>query len=70
MIGEATGGGAHPVKPISLDDQFMITMPYAESISPITHGNWEGTGVIPDVPTTADAALDEALGRAAAAIKH
>lgn len=68
IIGEATGGGAHPVKPISLDDRFEIMMPYAESISPITHGNWEGTGVIPDVPTTADAALAEALKRAA--IKH
>jgi len=70
VIGEATGGGAHPVKLVSLDDQFAITMPYAESISPITHSNWEGTGVVPDVATTADAALDEALKRAAAATKH
>lgn len=64
VIGETTGGGAHPVKVVSIDDQFAIIMPYAESISPITHGNWEGTGVIPDVPTTADAALDEAVKRA------
>ena len=64
VIGEATGGGAHPVKLVSLDDQFAIAIPNAESISPITHGNWEGTGVIPDVATTADAALDEALKRA------
>jgi len=70
VIGETTAGGAHPVKLVSLDDQFAITMPYAESISPITHGNWEGTGVVPDVATTADAALDEALKRAAAATKH
>jgi hypothetical protein len=70
VIGETTAGGAHPVKLVSLDDQFAITMPYAESISPITHGNWEGTGVVPDVPTTADAALDEALKRAAAATKR
>jgi hypothetical protein len=70
VIGETTGGGAHPVKLVSLDDQFAIMMPYAESVSPITHGNWEGTGVVPDVPTTADAALDEALKRAAAATRH
>jgi retinol-binding protein 3 len=70
VIGEATGGGAHPVKLVSLDDQFAIMMPFAESISPITHGNWEGSGVVPDVPTKADAALDEALKRAAAATKR
>ena len=70
VIGETTGGGAHPVKLVSLDDQFAITMPYAESISPITHGNWEGTGVVPDVPTTADAALDEAVKRAGAATRR
>ena len=64
VIGETTGGGAHPVKVVSLDDQFAIMMPYAESISPYTHGNWEGTGVVPDVPTAADAALDEAVKRA------
>jgi len=70
VIGETTGGGAHPVKPVSLDDSFAIMMPFAESISPITHGNWEGTGVVPDVPTSADAALDEALKRALAALHH
>lgn len=70
VIGETTAGGAHPVKLVSLDDQFAIRMPFAESISPITHGNWEGTGVVPDVPTTADAALDEAVKRATTATKH
>jgi C-terminal processing protease CtpA/Prc len=70
VIGETTGGGAHPVKPVSLDDSFTIMMPFAESISPITHGNWEGTGVVPDVPTSADTALDEALKRAQADLKH
>ncbi|MEO8846931.1 MAG: S41 family peptidase [Kofleriaceae bacterium] len=70
VIGETTGGGAHPVKLVSLDDSFAIMMPFAESISPITHGNWEGTGVIPDVPTTSEAALEEALKRAQAALKH
>jgi C-terminal processing protease CtpA/Prc len=70
VVGEPTAGGAHPVKPVSLDDNFSIMMPYAESISPITHGNWEGTGVVPHVLTTADGALDEALKRATAATKR
>ena len=51
------------------NDTIAIRMPFAESISPITHGNWEGTGVVPDVPTTADAALDEAVKRATTATK-
>ena len=55
---------------VSLDDWFAIAVPFAESISPVTHGNWEGTGVVPDVPTTADAALAEALKRATADLKH
>ena len=70
IIGETTGGGAHPTKMVSLDDWFALAVPFAESISPITHGNWEGTGVVPDVPTSADAALDEALKRALADLKH
>ncbi|MEP6862154.1 MAG: S41 family peptidase [Deltaproteobacteria bacterium] len=70
LIGETTGGGAHPTKMVSLDDWFAIAVPFAESISPVTHSNWEGTGVVPDVPTTADAALDEALKRATADVKH
>ena len=70
IIGETTGGGAHPTKVVSLDDWFALAVPFGESISPITHGNWEGTGVVPDVPTSADAALDEALKRALADLKH
>jgi len=54
---------------VSLDDSFAIGVPFAESISPITKKNWEGTGVVPDVATTADAALDEALKRALADVK-
>ncbi len=69
VIGETTGGGAHPTKMVSLDVSFAIAVPFAESISPITKKNWEGTGVVPDVATTADAALDEALKRARADVK-
>jgi retinol-binding protein 3 len=69
LIGEATGGGAHPTKPVSLDDRFEIMVPFASSISPITHRNWEGSGVVPDVALPADLALDEALKRARAELK-
>jgi hypothetical protein len=70
VIGERTRGGAHSTKMVSLDEWFMLVVPNANSISPITHGNWEGTGVVPDVPTSADAALDEALKRALAELRR
>lgn len=57
IIGETTGGGAHPVQPRQLGKLFTITVPFARSINPITKTNWEGTGVKPDVAVPADKAL-------------
>ncbi|MGH9799112.1 MAG: S41 family peptidase, partial [Blastocatellia bacterium] len=57
IIGEITGGGAHPVQPRQLGKLFTITVPFARSINPITKTNWEGTGVKPDVAVPADKAL-------------
>jgi hypothetical protein len=64
LIGENTGGGAHPISPRRIDDHFTIIVPIARSISPITKTDWEGTGVEPDVKVAAADALDEALKRA------
>jgi hypothetical protein len=61
LIGETTGGGAHPVEPHRIDDHFSIVVPFARSISPITKTDWEGTGVEPDVRVEAADALTEAL---------
>jgi len=57
IIGETTGGGAHPVQARPLGKLFTITVPFARSINPITKTNWEGTGVKPDVAVAADKAL-------------
>jgi retinol-binding protein 3 len=64
LIGETTGGGAHPAASHRIDDHFSIKVPFARSISPITHTDWEGVGVEPDVKVPATDALDEALKRA------
>jgi len=61
IVGETTGGGAHPVRGSRLNDHFMVRVPFMRARNPITHTNWEGTGVEPDVKTSADAALDRAL---------
>ncbi|MCI0525782.1 MAG: S41 family peptidase [Acidobacteria bacterium] len=57
IIGETTGGGAHPVNARRLGKNFLITVPFARAINPITKTNWEGVGVIPDIETPAEKAL-------------
>jgi retinol-binding protein 3 len=60
IVGETTGGGAHPVAGHRIDDHFMIGVPFARAINPISKTNWEGTGVEPDVKVPAEEALDTA----------
>lgn len=60
IVGETTGGGAHPVMPVRLHDHFRIMVPFARAINPITKTNWEGTGVEPDIETPASQALQTA----------
>lgn len=60
VVGEATGGGAHPGDPVRLNDHFVMFLPNGRSISPITHADWEGVGVTPDIPVAAEKALDTA----------
>jgi hypothetical protein len=69
IIGETTGGGAHPVSGHRIDDHFGIGVPFARAINPITKTNWEGTGVEPDVKVPASEALEVAKKMAAEQIK-
>ncbi len=64
IVGETTGGGAHPVMPVQLGKQMYMTMPFARAINPITNSNWEGVGVQPDVEVSADQALEKAISLA------
>ena len=65
IVGETTGGGAHPVNGHRIDDHFMIGVPFARAINPISKTNWEGTGVQPDVKVQAADALTTAQKLAA-----
>lgn len=60
IVGETTGGGANPGGPRPINDHFAVWVPSGRAINPITKGNWEGTGVIPDVPVAAGIALETA----------
>jgi len=53
IVGETTGGGAHPVSGHTVADYFMVGVPFAKSLDPVTKTNWEGTGVEPDVKVPA-----------------
>ena len=57
IIGETTGGGAHPGGGFRIIENFGMFVPTGRAISPITKTNWEGTGVTPDVAVPADQAL-------------
>ena len=64
IVGEVTGGGAHPVDVKVVQDRFVLRIPYGRAINPITKTNWEGTGVKPDVEVPASEALEKAYGMA------
>jgi len=64
IVGETTGGGAHPGGTFRINDHFMVFVPTGRAINPITKTNWEGTGVKPDIEVAADKALDTAHQKA------
>jgi C-terminal processing protease CtpA/Prc len=60
IIGERTRGGAHAREGFPVHPHLEATIPVAEAVNPKTGGNWEGTGVAPDIQTSADQACDSA----------
>ena len=64
VIGETTGGGAHPTRPFPVSAAVHIAVPFARSVNPVTGTNWQGTGVVPDVAVAAEQAYDVAYARA------
>ncbi|MGH7710786.1 MAG: S41 family peptidase [Gemmatimonadaceae bacterium] len=64
IVGDTTGGGAHPGGGQRLNDHFRVFVPSGRAINPITKTNWEGTGVRPDIAVPSDQAR-EAAHRAA-----
>ena len=61
VIGQKTRGGAHPRIGVRIHPEVELALPVACPRSPRTGGNWEGTGVIPDIEVLAEAALERAL---------
>jgi hypothetical protein len=64
VIGETTGGGAHPTDTMIVQHDFLLRVPFARAINPVSKTNWEGTGVTPDVAVPAAQAFDRAYAMA------
>lgn len=53
IIGETTGGGAHPGDVMRLTPHFAMFVPNGRSADPVTKTNWEAVGVTPHVSVPA-----------------
>jgi len=60
IVGETTGGGAHPGGTKIVNDSFTVWVPTGRAVNPITKTNWEGIGIAPDIAVDSDKALDKA----------
>ena len=56
IVGDTTGGGAHPGGPRRVTDYFAVWVPSGRAINPITKTNWERVGVRPDIAVAAHGA--------------
>lgn len=70
IVGEPSGGGAHPFENRRVGRHFVLALPESRSVNPITGTDWEGRGVQPDVPAPADQALEVARKLAEAQLPH
>jgi retinol-binding protein 3 len=64
IIGETTGGGAHPTNMMIVQNDYILRVPFARAINPVSKTNWEGTGVKPDISVPAAEAFDKAYALA------
>ncbi len=60
LVGEVTGGGAHPGCTMIATDRYTVWVPTGRAVNPISNTNWEGTGVQPHVEVPAPQALTKA----------
>ncbi|MDO9186375.1 MAG: S41 family peptidase [Bacteroidia bacterium] len=60
VVGDTTGGGAHPSREFSIGQGFVIRIPTHRSFNLITKTDWEGVGVRPDIAIPSEDALTKA----------
>jgi len=60
IVGETTGGAANPGLRYPVTEHVAVFIPTGRAVNPITGGNWEGTGVRPDIAVSREDALKAA----------
>jgi hypothetical protein len=68
IVGESSKGGAHQARGFRIGTRLLASIPAGLTLSPVTHRDWEGSGVQPDVKLAADKALEQATALARKAI--
>jgi len=69
LVGETTGGSAHPGSFHRIGDHLGMGIPETKAINPYSETDWEGIGVEPDVKVNAAAALERARQLAEARLR-
>lgn len=69
VVGEPTGGGAHPFEYRKVHAHFVLWLVTGRSVNPITGTNWQTVGVQPDVAVPAEEALPRAIALAHEALR-
>jgi C-terminal processing protease CtpA/Prc len=64
LVGTTTRGGGNPNTLIPVGNDYILSIPIGQSVSPVTGGSWDGVGVAPDVAVDEKAALGVAHRRA------
>lgn len=61
VIGEPSGGGAHPFEYVRIHPNYVLWSVTAKSVNPITGSNWQSVGVQPDIQVGSEDALTRAM---------
>jgi len=70
VVGDITGGGAHMVGFHPIGYGMTLLVPFARSENPVTHGDWEGKGVRPDVAVPSVQAFASAYAAALRSLRR
>jgi hypothetical protein len=57
IVGQTSAGAANPGGNFPVADHLGVFIPIGTPINPLTGGNWDGKGIVPDYPIAAEAAL-------------
>lgn len=62
IVGETSAGMANPGRSFETPGGYSVFVSTGAPINPVTRTNWEGRGIVPDIPTASNEALDTAHG--------